>query len=102
VDLERFRRVNEMLGRAAGDELLMMAASRLKQGNPSAARIGVDVFAFNIHDRHSAAELAHALDDVAARCFGEPFMLSGEELRIGCREGVAVFPDDGGDAETLL
>jgi diguanylate cyclase (GGDEF)-like protein/PAS domain S-box-containing protein len=102
VDLEGFRRVNEMLGREAGDELLMMAASRLQQGNPSAARIGVDVFAFTIHDRHSAADVAHALDDLASRSFGEPFMLSGEELRIGCRSGVAVFPDDGDDAETLL
>jgi len=102
LDLERFRRVNETLGRAAGDELLWMVAARLKLCNTSAARIGLDVFAINVHDKYTAAEVVHALADLASRCFEAPFRLSREELRMGWRGGVAVFPDDGNDAEALL
>lgn len=102
LDLERFRRVNETMGRASGDALLMMVASRLKQVNPSVARIGMDLFAFEIANRTSATDVAREVEEVAARCFAEPFVLAGEELLIGCRAGIAVFPHDGVDAETLL
>ncbi|HTE06684.1 MAG TPA: EAL domain-containing protein, partial [Planctomycetota bacterium] len=102
VDMERFGRVNETLGRAAGDELLREAAARLQKLHPTVARIGVDLFAFPVADKHSVSELAHAVDEVAARCFGEPFVIAGETLRMGCRAGIAVCPSDGRDAETLL
>jgi len=102
VDMERFRRINETLGRAAGDDLLRMVAGRLKKANPSAARLGVDMFAFKVIDRQSAADVARVLEEISTSCFGQPFTLSGQELRIGCRGGVAVFPGDGDDAETLL
>ena len=102
VDLERFRLVNATLGRAGGDELLKLAATRLQQVNPSAACIGVDVFAFHIQGNNTVSEIARALDDVSRQFCGQPFVLAGEELRIGCRGGVAVFPVDGSDAEMLL
>jgi diguanylate cyclase (GGDEF)-like protein/PAS domain S-box-containing protein len=102
LDLERFRRVNETLGRGAGDELLKQAATRLSAVNSSAARIGVDIFAIQIRDKRSPHEVARAIEDIAASCFSEPFDLGGGELRIGCRGGVAVYPTDGTDTETLL
>jgi len=102
MDVERFRRVNETLGRAAGDELLRMAAARLKRINPTAARIGVDQFAFKVENVDSVTDVARAVTEVETRCFGEPFHFAEEELRIGCRAGVAVCPGDGEDAETLL
>jgi diguanylate cyclase (GGDEF)-like protein len=102
IDLERFRRINETLGRAAGDELLHLVARRLQQADASAARISVDVFAVELHGSRSAIELARAFEDLAGRCFGEPFAISGEELRVACRGGIAVFPNDGLTAETLL
>lgn len=102
LDLERFRRVNDTLGRAAGDDLLKTVAARLKHANATFARIGVDLFVCEILDKHTALEVAHALEQLSNHCFGEPFNLSGEELRIGCRGGIAVFPADGRDAETLL
>ncbi|HXC40655.1 MAG TPA: EAL domain-containing protein [Burkholderiales bacterium] len=102
IDLERFRRINETLGRTAGDELLRIAGERLKLANSTAARLGVDMFAFKVMDRRSAADVARAFEEISARCFGPPFKLAGQELRIGCRGGVAVFPGDGDDAETLL
>ncbi|HEY2346886.1 MAG TPA: EAL domain-containing protein [Xanthomonadaceae bacterium] len=102
IDLERFRNVNETLGRASGDELIRQAASRLQHANETSARIGVDTFAFKIRDARSAAEIARAVDDLLARCFSEPFIVQGHELRIGVRGGVAVFPSDGADPEALL
>jgi diguanylate cyclase (GGDEF)-like protein/PAS domain S-box-containing protein len=102
LDLERFRRVNETLGRAVGDEVLRLVARRLQQANGTAARIGVDVFALMIRDKHSVSEVARDLEHVVARCCDEPFNLGGEELRLGCRGGIAVFPNDGANAETLL
>jgi PAS domain S-box-containing protein/diguanylate cyclase (GGDEF)-like protein len=102
IDLERFRRINETYGRLAGDELLQRVAHRLQQANSSAARIGVDVFAFEVRDKHSVTEVARAFEDIAARCLSEPFSLAGEELRLGCRGGIAVFPGDGANAEMLL
>ncbi|HEY3730758.1 MAG TPA: EAL domain-containing protein [Steroidobacteraceae bacterium] len=102
IDLERFRRINETLGRVVGDELLQLVGRRLRNANPSTARIGVDVFAVELGDKHSVADVARAFEDLSARCFGSPFALAGEELRLGCRGGIAVFPGDGADAETLL
>jgi diguanylate cyclase (GGDEF)-like protein len=101
VDVERFRRINETLGRAAGDELLHLVARRLKLAEASAARISVDVFAVELHKR-SVTELARAFEELAARCFAEPFNVAGEELRLGCRGGIALFPSDGITAEVLL
>ena len=102
LDLERFRRVNETLGRPAGDELLRGVAARMQASNETAARIGADVFALSLHDMHSAKEVSHELAALVASCFNEPFKLQDELLSISCRTGVSLFPSDGADAETLL
>jgi diguanylate cyclase (GGDEF)-like protein/PAS domain S-box-containing protein len=102
LDLERFRRVNETLGRAAGDELLRGVAARLLRSNETVARIGADTFALSLHDLRSAEEVSHVLDAIVSRCFSEPFPVQGQSLRIACRTGVALFPADGADAESLL
>jgi PAS domain S-box-containing protein/diguanylate cyclase (GGDEF)-like protein len=102
LDLERFRRINQTHGRAAGDELLQLVGWRLQQVTESPARIGADVFAFKVRGKRTVTEVALVLEDISAACFGAPFTLGGEELRIGSRFGVAVFPGDGADAETLL
>ncbi|MHB1872099.1 MAG: sensor domain-containing protein [Steroidobacteraceae bacterium] len=102
IDLQRFRLVNETWGRTGGDELLKMAAKRLQQVNSSAACIGVGQFAFYVKGKTSVSEVALALDDLSRRLCGEPFILEGKELRIGCRGGVAVFPNDASDAEALI
>jgi diguanylate cyclase (GGDEF)-like protein len=102
LDLERFRRINETFGRVVGDELLQLVARRLQQADASAARISVDVFAIELRAGRSVTELVRAFEDLSARCFGNPFELAGEQLRISCRGGIAVFPSDGSTAETLL
>ena len=102
LDIERFRRVNETLGREAGDELLRQVARRLAAVDDSVARLSGDTFAMKLREPQSAAEVVHAVNDLAERCFGAPYGVSGQELRIGCRVGIAVHPVDGSDAETLL
>jgi PAS domain S-box-containing protein/diguanylate cyclase (GGDEF)-like protein len=102
VDLVRFRHINESLGRAGGDDLLKEVAARVKACNATVACVGAGVFALLVSDRHSAAEMARTVEDYAARCFGDVLTVQGSELRLGVRTGVAVFPTDGADAETLL
>ena len=102
LDLVRFRRINETLGRRAGDELLMQVAARLREWDASAARLTVDVFALRVGGRHTAGEFVHEFEQLVAHCFDRPFVVGGEEVRMGCRIGAAVFPGDGDDPETLL
>ena len=102
LDLERFRRVNETLGRQTGDELLRRVATRLQRANDTAARIGVDMYGLTLRGARTAAEVNRALEAIVAACFAEPFAIAGEELRMACRAGVALHPDDGADADALL
>jgi diguanylate cyclase (GGDEF)-like protein/PAS domain S-box-containing protein len=102
IDLQRFRRVNETLGRQAGDELLRQVGARLHLANDTASRFGTDVFALKLRGARSAAEVNRVLEAIIAACFREPFQILGQELRIACRVGVALFPGDGQDADLLL
>jgi diguanylate cyclase (GGDEF)-like protein len=102
VDLARFRRVNDTLGRSPGDELLRSVGLRLLASNDSAARMGADMFAFVLRGARTAAEVNRAVDAIVAECFAEPFSVGSERLRIVCHVGVALFPGDGVDADGLL
>ena len=102
VDIERFQRVNETLGRPAGDQLLQQIAGRLQQECANAARMDSDQFAFKLHEPEGLPASLHCLDGILDRCFSEPYRIEGHELRLGCRAGIAAYPDDGEDAEALL
>lgn len=102
IDVERFQRVNETLGRPAGDQLLQQIAGRLQQECANAARMDSDRFAFKLHEPEGLAASLHCLDGILHRCFAQPFRIEGQELRLGCRAGIAAYPEDGSDAEALL
>jgi len=105
LDIERFKGINDSLGRRAGDDLLKQVAVRLARCTGDAGLVGrmsADSFAIVLDGRRSVDELAHAVESQARACFDEPFRLeSGTDLRISARGGVALFPRDGTDAETL-
>lgn len=105
IDVNRFRIVNDTLGRSLGDELLKLVAQRL-QLHASAmdmlARIGVNSFGVAVCEARDASAVAMAVDHLMRACFDEPFQLGQQELRITAKAGVALFPMDGGDAEGLL
>lgn len=103
LDLDRFRQVNETLGRSAGDRLLSDVGARLHGANDSAARISADMFGLVMRGEGPPAEIQEDLAALLDECFSKPFtLLSGQELHVACRAGIAFYPHDGADADALM
>ncbi|UCU97346.1 EAL domain-containing protein [Acidovorax radicis] len=105
MDISRFRIVNDTLGRQVGDELLKQVALRLQHaaGNQyDVARIGINSFGIAVTEARDAGAMALAVDLLMRACFDTPFAVGGTELRMTAKAGVALYPMDGADAETLL
>jgi diguanylate cyclase (GGDEF)-like protein/PAS domain S-box-containing protein len=104
-DLERFRTINETLGRHGGDELLRSVGQRLKRacgGHDNLARVGANSFALVVRGARDPAELVHAMENNVLSCFKEPYAVYRTELRISAKVGLALFPEDGRDADILF
>jgi len=104
-DINRFRLINDTLGRQAGDALLREFAQRLKTIWPEpdhVARISADIFAGALADVRDPGNIAYSIDKTVAAIIEAPFTVEGKELRIATTAGVAVFPTDGEDADTLF
>lgn len=103
VDLDHFKEVNDTRGHAAGDELLIETARRLKQAvrdSDTVARLGGDEFAVILPQLHGRDEA----EDVARRIVAsmvEPFRLSGGEARVSASIGLAIYPVHGDDLESI-
>jgi diguanylate cyclase (GGDEF)-like protein/PAS domain S-box-containing protein len=104
LDLDQFKLVNDTLGHTAGDRLLQAIGARLVdcvRGGDTIARMGGDEFTIllaDIVDRRGAATVAaKVLEAVRA-----PVVIDEHELYVTTSIGIAVFPEDGTDAETLL
>ncbi len=105
IDLERFKKLNDSLGRAAGDALLKEVAQWLVQSAGSAnvlARVDADHFAIVQPDVAHEADVVRVLEKTIAAFLAHPFRVSDVEYRIAAKVGVALFPDDGEDAETVF
>jgi diguanylate cyclase (GGDEF)-like protein len=103
VDIERFRIVNETLGRHGADDLLRLVAERLSAVcEETPARVGSDCFALILSGHKDATDVAHEIEKVFLPLFKEPFSVGGAELRFSIRIGLALFPGDGNDADTLF
>ncbi len=104
-DVKRFRLVNDTLGRHAGDALLCELALRLKDLWPDSgnvARISADCFGGVLPEIKEAAEVAHLLEQPLATSLGAPAAVGGKEISVAIAAGIAVYPGDGEDADTLL
>jgi diguanylate cyclase (GGDEF)-like protein/PAS domain S-box-containing protein len=105
VDIDRFKVINDTLGRQAGDELLKQVAQRLLKRSAEAgqlARVEGDHFSIVIPEVVSEENLARDVMLRAHEYFGAPFQIGDSELRVTARFGIAVFPNDGDDGETLF
>ncbi|WBS05719.1 EAL domain-containing protein [Pseudoduganella sp. SL102] len=104
IDLNRFKLINDTLGRVAGDQLLREVAQRFRMAlreQDVVARLNGDEFAvglFELTQHYEAGTVAQKL--MAA--LSQPFLIDGHDLRVGAAIGISVYPEDGQDAETLL
>jgi len=116
LDLDNFKRINDSLGHAIGDLLLTEAARRLasslrasdavaldrvRAGKELVARLGGDEFTVllpELNHAEDAGEVAHRL----ITALSQPLQLGGHEIAITASIGIAVFPDDGTDVDSLV
>jgi diguanylate cyclase (GGDEF)-like protein len=103
IDLDRFKDVNDTLGHAGGDEILQQVAGRLQavlRASDTVARLGGDEFAVVLPQVDEAG--AEATAQKLRQAFAERFVVADRHLTIGASVGVAVWPIDGEDMDTLL
>ncbi|HWJ94591.1 MAG TPA: EAL domain-containing protein, partial [Telluria sp.] len=103
LNIDRFALINNALGHPVGDRLLRALGARLSELVPSsgvAARLWADQFAFLLND--VSQEEARAFADRVLCTLRDPVTLDGQRLDIGGSVGIALFPQDGADASTLL
>jgi predicted signal transduction protein with EAL and GGDEF domain len=116
LDLDRFKEINDSLGHQAGDDLLEQIAGRLvhcvrgmdhvsrlegEEPPSTVSRQGGDEFTLlltRLHNSHDATRVCKRILEALT----EPFVLGHREVVVGASIGIAVFPDDGADAETLI
>ena len=104
VDLDRFKFVNDTLGHNAGDLLLKEVAGRLKAFTREAdtiARLGSDEFVLILPERLDE-ELSVGLIQGMMDAIARPLQIEGYDFFLSCSIGVAVYPNDGEDPESLL
>jgi len=104
IDLDRFKRINDTLGHSTGDRLLFQVAQRIGEvvrEQDAVARLGGDEFTIlleGVDGQHAGNRVAEALMSAFAR----PFEIEGHVLYAGISIGIATYPDDGEDIESLV
>lgn len=104
-DVERFRDINDSLGRHVGDRVLQLIAERLKltfRDPRCMAHVGGGTFAIVFGDLVDARDASAVIKAQALGIFDEPYRVEGREIRISVRAGLAHFPDNGADPDSLL
>ena len=105
LDLERFKNINYSLGRAAGDMLLRQVGEWLTHQSGDAnlvARVGEDHFAVVVPSIAQHVDVARVLEKAMQALLVHPFHLDAAVLRVAARVGIAIWPHDGADADTLF
>jgi diguanylate cyclase len=104
LDLDHFKKVNDTLGHAWGDRLLVAAAGRFRAAVRKAdtiARLGGDEFAILFAD-FDESETAGALAEKLVALIRQPFMLEQQKIEISVSIGISLYPRDGESVEALL
>jgi diguanylate cyclase (GGDEF)-like protein/PAS domain S-box-containing protein len=105
IDLDRFKNINDSLGRPAGDALLKQVGEWLARNRGDTnlvARLGADLFGVVLPNVAPGRDLARLLDEMLRAFIAHPFSLQDTVVRVSATVGVALFPNDGADAETLF
>ncbi|MDA8256432.1 MAG: EAL domain-containing protein [Betaproteobacteria bacterium] len=104
IDLDRFKRVNDTLGHASGDQLICEVARRLRQtvrSDDIVARLGGDEFVVVVNDGVALNPIVQVVEKMLA-AVTEPYNLNGYEIFSSCSIGVSIYPDDGASSADLL
>lgn len=103
LDLDRLKEINDVFGQLTGDKLLCEVARRLQAtvGGAFVARLGGDEFAVIATDGDFPAA-AEAMAKKIVAALSDDFVIDGQQLRTSMSAGIAIYPVDGADAETLV
>jgi diguanylate cyclase (GGDEF)-like protein len=104
IDLDHFKKINDTVGHAAGDQVLHIAAQRLRscvKDADTVARLGGDEFAVILRDV-AGAEAAHSVAQRIVQSLQQPLNLAGKDHTVCASIGIALFPQDGGAIDELL
>jgi len=104
LDLDHFKGINDTLGHDMGDMLLKEAANRLLgcvRRMDTVARMGGDEFTVILTET-KVPENVELVASHILKALSQPFELAGKPCKIGCSIGIAIYPEDGRDSETLL
>ena len=104
LDLDRFKLVNDVLGHAAGDQVLVEAAGRMRAAlgdEAELARLGGDEFLV-VCATGDAPQRPQALAARLQQAFAPPFRIDGQDFHVTASIGIARAPEDGRDAQQLL
>jgi diguanylate cyclase (GGDEF)-like protein len=104
LDLDRFKEINDTLGHQTGDAVLEELAIRLRgvsRASDTVARLGGDEFALVLEGARDGTSALFVAERIR-RALDEPFAIEGLTLQLETSIGIAVFPEHGADAESLL
>jgi len=104
LDLDRFKKINDSLGHPVGDALLKAIVDRLKgcvRDSDTISRQGGDEFIIVLNEVRDTDAVARVADKIQQR-MGQPFHVGEHNLMTSFSIGVAIYPDDGNDFDTLL
>ncbi|MEQ1637360.1 MAG: EAL domain-containing protein [Methylococcales bacterium] len=104
MDLDDFKQINDLYGHAIGDQLLVAVTRRMHsvmRGEDTLARLGGDEFALLIGNSNTVDEMQVFLQRILSS-MAEPYFIEGQSIQISASIGMAIYPLDNVDADTLL
>jgi len=104
IDLDRFKTINDSLGHAIGDAVLQAASGRLKtllREEDTLSRLGGDEFVILLEDLRDGQDAANVAEKII-QALEKVLVIGNYPLHISASIGISLYPQDGGDAETLM